>query len=132
MKGISEVIAGILIVAMAIGLMSVFYMFYSSSTQTAMENAEAQEKVQNCERNANILIEGINGSMISIKNNGATNINTSHFSGYLNGVPIQIEATNTLLRPGDEINFSLNQAPTLGNRVKIMGDCNSGDEFYVK
>jgi len=132
MKGISEIIAEILIVAMAVGLMSFFYMYYSSSTQEAMANVEQQGKDQDCERNANFMITEINGSYVYIKNLGGTNINSSHFTGYVNDVPVQISVADMILQPGDNISLRLNQAPGLGSRVKIMGDCKLGDEFYVK
>jgi archaellum component FlaF (FlaF/FlaG flagellin family) len=132
MKGVSEVIAEILIVAMAVGLMSVFYLYYTNSSQEAMQNVEQQGKDQDCERNANFMITEINGSTVYIKNLGGTNINSSGFTGYINDTPVQISVVGMILKPGDNITLQLNQAPGLGSSVKIMGDCKLGDEFYVK
>jgi archaellum component FlaF (FlaF/FlaG flagellin family) len=78
------------------------------------------------------MITGIDGNTIYIKNLGGTNINTSRFTGYINDTPVQISVVDMILKPGNNITIQLNQAPGLGSRVKIMGDCRLGDEFYVK
>jgi Na+-transporting NADH:ubiquinone oxidoreductase subunit NqrF len=97
-----------------------------------MGNVEAEGNRVSCERLSNFMITNISGNIVSIKNAGGTIINASHFSGFINNVPIQIQNTDILLKPGDFVNIQLGQTPVVGNRVKIIGDCKVGDEFYVK
>jgi hypothetical protein len=132
MKGVSEIIAEILIVAMAVGLMSFFYQYYSSSSQNAMHSVEDEGSRVNCERLSNFMITGVTGDNISIKNAGGTIINSSHFSGYINDVPVLMVGEGVILNPGESASFRLGQVPALGSRVKVIGDCKVGDEFYVK
>lgn len=132
MKGLSEIIAEILLVGLGISLISLFYAFYSSSSQTAMTNVENEGAKADCERLSDFMIVNVSENNLTIRNVGGTDINSSHLSGFINNVPIQIEETNQLLKPGDYISFRLGQVPESGSVVKIVGDCGVGDGFYVR
>ncbi|MBN2094812.1 MAG: hypothetical protein JW727_02090 [Candidatus Aenigmarchaeota archaeon] len=131
-KGISVILAEIMLVTISVGLMSMFYVFYDSSSKQAMENAEEQGDDLACIRNSNLVIEEISERNLTLKNLGSTNLNASHISVYLDNAPLEAIVPEGTLKPGDRILVVLSVAPPVGSRMKISGDCNTGDEVYVR
>lgn len=132
MKGISPIIAEILLVGLVIGLMSSFYLFYQSSTGDAMGLVEDTGETSDCTRYSSIMIVEVDDERACIRNNGATIIDSSSFSLYLNDAPLGFGDTDEKLSPGEEINLTLDEDTSSGDRLKILGDCETGDEYYVR
>lgn len=131
-KGVSTVIAEILILALSLSLLASFYVFYQSSTDRAMREAESKEKIVVCEKTSNIVIDLVNVSQVTVKNTGGSIINASRISVYLDDAPVRVTVPDVLVNPGESVNLTLATVPVSGNSLKITGDCKSGDEIYVK
>ncbi|MGC9310114.1 MAG: hypothetical protein ACP5E4_00125 [Candidatus Aenigmatarchaeota archaeon] len=131
-KGITPIIAEILLVGVVLGMMSSFYLFYQSTMQGAMGNVKEEGKTSECIGHSSIVITGVLSDEISIRNNGGIILNSSHFSAYINGVPVESDVESVILRPGDEINLTIGSPASPGDRVKILGECGAGDEFYLR
>jgi len=131
-KGVSTIIAEILILALSIGLLASFYVFYQDSTERVMKGAEENDKPFVCERSSNIVIDSVNGSLVFVKNTGGSIINASRISAYIEGLPVSVSAPDVLLKPGEGVNLTIGTTPASGDSLKIIGDCNSGDEIYIR
>jgi hypothetical protein len=131
-KGISVIIAEVLLIGIGIAMVSSFFLFYMSSSKTTMGQVENQGNANDCERMSNFMTSGISGDNITIKNTGGTSLNATRFSAYLDSVPVSIEKKDILLTQGEEVVLKLGKVPPAGSRVKVIGECNTLDEFVVR
>jgi flagellin-like protein len=132
-KGISSLIAEILLVMIVLVLMSSFYLFYKSSAESAFKSAESEEEAVDCSRYSSFVIESIDGNEVTIRNNGARELDTRRFYAYINNEPISRGASSPdIIAANERATLILGVSPSSGDRLKIVGDCKAGDEYYIR
>ena len=127
MKGVDEVISTMLLIIIAIIIISFSFYFYHTTIYKSGEEITG-EKIY-CSQSSNFIILKIEGKNLTIKNDGGTKLNLDYFRVYVNGTFVNFTySSGPYLNIGDTTTLTLNITPGSKARVRVIGDCDTGDE----
>lgn len=139
MKGVSAIIDEMLLVIITISVISVSFYFYQTTIYKSGEKVgEGSEKVY-CHQSSNLVILEVDGKNITVKNNGGAKLDLNKFRVYINAENMTIntikETTGIesgILEIGETAIIILENSTSVGDVVKVVGECDTGDEIIVK
>jgi len=130
MRGVSEVIGTILLIIIAIITISFSFYFYQTTIyKSGEETRNAGEKIY-CSQSSNFIILKMEGKNLTIKNDGGTKLNLDYFRVYVNETLVNFTySSGPYLNIGNTTILTLNITPGNKARVKVIGDCGTGDKI---
>ncbi len=120
-KGITPVIAIILLLLITISIVGFSFMFFQRTTETASQSGEEQLKQQTASAGTQLRIEGASGNKVYIRNVGGSKIDKSALGFYADGAPKTVaSATVDPLPPGQAGEYQLNDfLATTAETIKV-------------
>ena len=132
MKGVSPIIDELVLVGVVVTMISSVFYFFQDSLASTEEVIEEQREKDYCDMSSNFIIEKVNGTEVTIWNNGGSKLNLEQFSAYINNIPVSINlSAHTILDLNNRTIIILISNPSEGDKVRIIGGCDTGDEFLV-
>ena len=101
MKGITPIIAIVLLLMITIALVGFAFVFFSRTLSGSANATEAQLQQQMRSMTGSVTIENVNGDKVYIRNSGNTDINSAGLAIYANGVKL-VHNLPVVLKPGEE------------------------------
>ncbi len=124
MRGITPVIAIILLLLMAVAAAGGFYLLYQGFTEEGEESGSTQIEQLGEQSLAAIQIESAAGGRIYVKNVGASDIDLSQVSVYVENVPYSVNTSSDTLAERNRAVLKFTQPPSCSSdscEVKISG-----------
>ncbi len=124
MRGITPVIAIILLLLMAVAAAGGFYFVYQGFTESGEESGSTQIEQLGEQSLAAIQIESAAGGRIYVKNVGASDIDLSKVSVYVENVPYSVNTSSDTLAERNRAVLKFTQRPSCSSdscEVKISG-----------
>lgn len=136
MKGISPVIAEILLIIITISIIIVSFYFYQTRISESGEEIWGWGEKVYCAQSSNFMILEVEETNITVKNNGGTKLNLENFRVYLNAENIGIDNIEKsgkagILDIGETAVIVLGNSVSVDDTVRIVGGCKTGDELRV-
>lgn len=128
MKGISVVIASILMILITIGVIGFVYIFFSRITSTAGSAAQNQSEEQIAQFSKQILIDALNSTSVTIRNTGTSSIAPSEISVYADGSPRSCNPAISAIAPRSTQTCNFSPPCTTGQKIKVSSPTNSMEE----
>ncbi len=111
MRGITPVIAIILLLLMAVAAAGGFYFVYQGFTESGQESGSTQIEQLGEQTLAKIKIESAAGGRIYIRNTGATTVDLSKASVYVENRPVTVNRSADTLAEKERAVLKLTEAP---------------------
>ena len=122
MKGISAIIAVILLLLITIAVVGFAFVFFSRITSTAGSAAENQTQQQLIQFSKQLNIDTFNSTSVVVRNTGTGNMDTSEIAVYVDGAP------KTCVWSGGGSTMPPSSVRTC---LLAPGVCNPGSKFRV-
>lgn len=123
MKGISAVIATILLLLVTISIMGFVYIYLSGTVTTLGAKTEEEIKAEAAKYSKGIWFENAAGTQVVIRNLGSQNINTSEVNVYINNVLKTCTWSPETISPNSIATCTLAESCS-GKGVKASGPAN--------
>lgn len=107
MKGITPVIAIILLLLMAVAAAGAFYFMYQNFSSTGQKSGSSQIGQLGSVTSEAITIETISGGNVWVKNVGTRTLDTEKSNIYVDGVPVDTDASSDSLTEGGVVNYPI-------------------------
>ncbi len=124
MKGITPVIAIILLLLMAVAAAGGFYFVYQGFTESGEESGATQIESLGDQTLAQIQIESAAGGRLYVRNTGATDIDLSKSTVYVENQPVEVDRSSDRVGEKERAVLKLTEAPGCTKErceVKISG-----------
>lgn len=127
-KGISAVIATIMLLMITVALIGVFYAFSLGMAGGVASSASEQASKTTSGMSGLIRIINIHGNNIDVENIGTSDV--SDFSVYLNDAKTGFDIDKPVLKKGETAVITLKETPVGRYRVKVMAGFALALEFH--
>ncbi len=131
MKGITPVIAIILLLLMAVAAAGGFYFVYQGFTESGEESGTTQIESLGEQSLAQIQIESAAGGRLYVRNTGATDIDLSKSTVYVENQPVEVNRSSDTLAERERAVLKLTDVPgctTEKCEVKISGTASTSQK----
>ena len=121
MKGISPVIAVVLLLMITISLVAFAYIFFMRLTGGAMNQTTSEQEALRQQQGKRIAIDGVSGNAITLRNVGTYPVGVTEISVFVNGVITNLNCgvINTI-NPGTIVTCTLSNSCASGGRVRVV------------
>lgn len=121
MKGISPVIAVVLLLMITISLVAFAYIFFMRLTGGAMNETTSQQEALRQQQGKRIAIDGVSGNAITLRNIGTYPVGVTEISVFVNGVITTLNCgAITTINPGTVLTCTLATSCSAGGRVRVV------------
>lgn len=119
MKGISAVIAVILLLLITIAVVGAASGFFGRITSIAGQSAENQTSEQITRLSKQVTIDSSNSTSASIRNSGTSTLSAGEIALYVNGAPRTCSPALSSLSPGAVQTCNFSPPCTQGQRIRV-------------
>lgn len=119
MKGLTPVIAIILLLLMTVAAAGSFYFLYQSFTSSGEESGSSQMEQLSEQSLSAIEIESVGGGKIYVRNVGASTIDASKLTVYVDDVPVDANVSSSTLTEGGRVTIELTQVPSCTDKCSV-------------
>ncbi len=127
MRGVSAIIATVLVLMISVSLVSVGYVFFTEVSGEAAEIVGKTAEKSLSSIGADMTVESVSGRNIYVRNTGRTNL--SAFSVYVNDFPASFSIDRETLQPGETATIALDSDPV--GLIEVYSSQHGPAEFYV-
>ncbi|MEM5826128.1 MAG: archaellin/type IV pilin N-terminal domain-containing protein [Candidatus Aenigmatarchaeota archaeon] len=120
MKGISPVIAVVLLLMITISLVAFAYIFFMRLTGGAMNQTTTEQEALRQQQGKRIAIDGVSGNAIILRNVGTYPVGVTELSVFVNGVITNINCVFDTINPGSTVHCTLSNSCASGGRVRVV------------
>jgi len=120
MKGISPIIAIVLLLMITISMVAFAYIWFTRITTSALNQSQTQQEAIQKQTGKKIVIDGINGNSITLRNIGVYSVSKSEISVFVNGVVTQITYGCDILDPQEVETCMIATSCLPGGRVRVV------------
>jgi len=120
MKGISPIIAVVLLLMITISMVAFAYIWFTRITTGALNQSQSQQEAVQQQAGKRIVIDGINGNLITLRNIGTYSVSKSEISVFVNGVATTITSGCDKLDPQKVETCMLAISCPTGGRVRVV------------
>lgn len=120
-KGISPVIAVVLLLMITISLVAFAYVWFTRLTGGALNQTVSEQEALKQQQGKRIVIDGVSGNAITLRNVGTYPVAITELSAFVNGVVTTINCgvINTI-NPGQVVTCTLGASCSAGGKVRVV------------
>ena len=127
MKGISAVIATILLLLITISIIGFAFVFFGRVTTTTTQSVENQTNQQLIQFSKQINVDNFNLTSVTIRATGTGTIGSSELQIYVDGSPRTCSPALTSITPGTVQTCNFSPGCSSGSKLRVVSPANSID-----
>ena len=120
MKGISPIIAVVLLLMITISMVAFAYIWFTRITVGALNQSQSQQESLQQQTGKKVVIDNINGNLITLRNIGTYPVKKEEISVFINGVITTITSGCDTLNVREVETCVLSASCQSGGKVKVV------------
>jgi len=120
MKGISPIIAVVLLLMITISMVAFAYIWFTRITVGALNQSQSQQESLQQQTGKKVVIDNINGNLITLRNIGTYPVKKEEISVFINGVITTITSGCDTLNIQEVETCVLSASCQPGGKVKVV------------
>ncbi|MFH1473594.1 MAG: LamG-like jellyroll fold domain-containing protein [Candidatus Aenigmatarchaeota archaeon] len=127
MRGVSVIIATVLVLMISASLVTLGYTFFTEISDEATDVARKTTEKRFSAIGADMVVESVSGRNIYVRNTGRTNLTA--FSVYVNELPVSFSIDKETLQPGETATITLNADPV--GLIEVYSAQGGPADYYI-
>ena len=123
MKGISPVIAVVLLLMITISLVGFVYIYFTRITGGALNQTQSEQQAIQQQTGKRIAIDGVSGNSIVLRNVGTYEVGLNEITVFVNNQLVSLggsQCTTGSIPPGGIVQCTMSQTCNKGSVVKVV------------